>query len=266
MEVVMQGADQYQGGGSLYSKIAFRMAAVLVPVAFMSGMVLEFAPQTLPIFVRNAQNDITNGPGPNNDLLGRDGWANRTLNNLAETLIEGQAQDAGKTIEKAVQDTSGDGDTVTVKLTKNQADALLQILQNTISTSRGVALQPQGSRMLTRSASAQPTGPSGSAMSSSAPIGAIPSASHGSPPSRLVSAIPLLLVFVGSTSLIVMLMMFAGVVLMRTGVAGGGAKIEFLGMKIDAKGGGIASIACGAFVLLATFRPLIDAVVTLSQN
>jgi hypothetical protein len=70
-----------------------------------------------------------------------------------------------------------------------------------------------------------------------------------------------LLAFIVSTSAIVLLMVAAGIVLMR---ASGGAKIDVFGVKIDAKGGGIASIACGAVVLIGTFRALIDAVVTLS--
>ena len=53
---------------------------------------------------------------------------------------------------------------------------------------------------------------------------------------------------------------------MRAGAAAGGVKVDILGMKVDAKGNGIASIAFGAVVLIATFQPLIDAVVRILGN
>jgi hypothetical protein len=62
-------------------------------------------------------------------------------------------------------------------------------------------------------------------------------------------------------------MIYAGIVLVRAGSSSpSGAKLDILGMKIDAKGGGVASIACGALVLVATFRPLIEALVSLSRD
>jgi hypothetical protein len=84
------------------------------------------------------------------------------------------------------------------------------------------------------------------------------------PPTRLEGALPLLFAFVGTTSLIVILMVYAGIALVRVGAAAGGAKVDILGMKIDAKGTGVAAIACGALVLVATYRPLIDAVAKIS--
>ncbi|WP_082845401.1 DUF1036 domain-containing protein [Paraburkholderia caribensis] len=43
-------------------------------------------------FVSNAFNDITQGPGPNNDLLGRDGWVGRNLQNAANDLTYGPGE------------------------------------------------------------------------------------------------------------------------------------------------------------------------------
>jgi hypothetical protein len=40
-------------------------------------------------FVTNAFKDITEGPGPSNDLLGRDGWVGRTAQNIANDLTYG---------------------------------------------------------------------------------------------------------------------------------------------------------------------------------
>jgi len=40
-------------------------------------------------FVTNAFKDITEGPGPSNDLFGRDGWVGRTLGNAASDLQNG---------------------------------------------------------------------------------------------------------------------------------------------------------------------------------
>lgn len=240
-----------------YAKSALRVAAVLVPVAILSGI----AGTTVETLSRRVAYDFshiqyyTNTQREIYDLWGSNG---KSLENAAQDLsktVENAAHDTGETVDakgaveehdaKAVlQEHQVDpvDDTVTLKLTKAQATALLQVLQNTLSDA-----QPGGSQQDTAAAVTFNT-------------------THDSSPSRLVNAIPLLLIFVVSASLIVLLMVFAGVMLMRTGLASGGAKMEFMGMKIDAKGGGIASIACGAFVFLATFRPLISAVVTLSQH
>ena len=40
-------------------------------------------------FVTNAFKDVTEGPGPSNDLLGRDGWVGRTAQNIANDLTYG---------------------------------------------------------------------------------------------------------------------------------------------------------------------------------
>ncbi len=40
-------------------------------------------------FVKNAWKDVTEGPGPSNDLLGRDGFVGRTLENARRDLEEG---------------------------------------------------------------------------------------------------------------------------------------------------------------------------------
>ncbi len=40
-------------------------------------------------FVSNAFKDITQGPGPSNDLLGRDGWVGRTAQNVGNDLTHG---------------------------------------------------------------------------------------------------------------------------------------------------------------------------------
>lgn len=40
-------------------------------------------------FVKNAWKDVTEGPGPSNDLLGRDGFAGRTLENMRNDLQHG---------------------------------------------------------------------------------------------------------------------------------------------------------------------------------
>jgi hypothetical protein len=49
-----------------------------------------FGPNNTAVkFVSNAWKDVTQGPGPNNDLLGRDGFAGRTLDNARHDLQYG---------------------------------------------------------------------------------------------------------------------------------------------------------------------------------
>jgi uncharacterized membrane protein len=43
-------------------------------------------------FVTNAFKDITEGPGPSNDLLGRDGWVGRTAQNIGNDLTYGPGE------------------------------------------------------------------------------------------------------------------------------------------------------------------------------
>jgi hypothetical protein len=43
-------------------------------------------------FVNNAWKDVTEGPGPNNDLLGRDGFLGRTLENARSDIEEGPGE------------------------------------------------------------------------------------------------------------------------------------------------------------------------------
>ena len=44
---------------------------------------------TVVKFVSNAYKDITQGPGPSNDLLGRDGWVGRTAQNISNDINHG---------------------------------------------------------------------------------------------------------------------------------------------------------------------------------
>lgn len=39
--------------------------------------------------LNNIVNDVTRGPGPNNDLVGRNGWTNRTLQNMGNDVRNG---------------------------------------------------------------------------------------------------------------------------------------------------------------------------------
>jgi hypothetical protein len=157
------------------------------------------------------------------------------------------------------QSTARSRDAVTVTLTREQAIVLIQLLQNAVSEV-GSTAQPAGR-------AAKPLSVSDQVHRQLAASTGLPPAGSQSPDSeRLAGAMPLIFAFIGSTSLIVVLMVYAGVSLLMAGISSGGAKIDILGMKIDARGGGIASIACGAVVLLATFRPLIDAVVAISRD
>jgi hypothetical protein len=127
---------------------------------------------------------------------------------------------------------------VTLSLTKEQAAALIYILGNSVQA------RSQGGTSVAGDDRDRPATSDG----------------------RLSTAAPLIFAFIGTISLIVLLMVYAGISLVSGGIASGGAKIDVFGMKIDAKGGGIAAIAFAAVVLLATYRPLIDAVVTLSRD
>jgi hypothetical protein len=189
----------------------------------------------------NALNDLTEGPGPNNDLVGAAGAINNrpvTLNREQIKVLIQILQDAERRLDQTDDHT---------------AQQLQSGSAGSVATAR-VAV--------TDAASAVVPAPQLKAAVSTAvtPVTAM----RDPPPTRLAGALPLLFAFVGTTSLIVMLMVYAGIALVRVGAAAGGAKVDILGMKVDAKGTGVAAIACGALVLVATYRPLIDAVVKIS--
>lgn len=167
---------------------------------------------------------------------------------------------------------------ITITLTGQHADELMQILRdrsmsgeehastrNASSVSRSII--PQDIALpIEQSRAEGNSGPTPTSASLAHDKSIVSATAPNEAQARLASAMPLIFAFIGSTSLIVILLIYVGVNLIRANTASGSAKIEFFGMRIDAKGGGIVSITCGTFVLLATFRPLIDAVITLSQK
>lgn len=220
------------------AKQALIVAVILIPIAatlgityYLIGNDRHVEGEARPI--NAVGKDLKTGFGPNIDSVGSSGWVCRN----------------------SFGDCSDDSNNyVTVKLTREQATFLLGTLNEALSKSPGSKVDEK-----TRATAGDISPSAEASYQSVAKLDAQKS-------NRLATAMPLIGGFLIATSLVVVLMIFAGIRFVQVGSASGGAKIDVFGMKIDAKGTGIASVACGAVVLLGTIRPLIDAVVTLSHD
>lgn len=269
---------------------ALRVVVLLVPVAIVSGVLttVREAPSSRDAITSSSGisvgRDLQVGPGPNNDLVGRNGWLRSrlgidfgTAGGDVATLGEAGRERDRERQNSAPSTTPNPNDIVTLRITRQQAEQIIQILRATIADPVGstdpntttsgslqISTPSESTRRSLDDSSKRPSMSEASALSLAAPAAA--AATTAPPSNRLSTATPLILTFAGATAVIVILMVYSGILLIRAGATSGGAKLEFIGLKIDAKGSGIAAIACGSLVLLATFRPLIEAVVTLSQN
>jgi hypothetical protein len=245
--------------GIRHARWAVIIAAVLVPVAGGSALILRLLPDYFGGVIIDARTGVA---------VGRD---IKTYTGISIQDIQQHGLAGGE--NSFVRHPLGSSDDVTLTLAKDQADLLIRLLQEAEKRSSQQASSPDPA--LSPATSATTYKQEGGSTRTGSPLAAAVAATVDSSgnlplittaPSRLAAALPLLLAFIGSTSLIVILMVYAGVILVRAGAAGGGTKIDILGMKVDAKGSGIAAIASGAVVLIATFRPLIDAFVTISKD